>query len=489
VRTSHACKYRTQAAAAFQPDSTSPDNTRVWLNYPQNSLVGNALDCASDDTLAICASQTVLVAIMSDARTTDDGVLLNLSSVERGLFNITREQDFHAQARPHHEIMVPDMTKTIGVKQANYAKLDLQTGIVKPGSQVEFNDVLIGIVCDKDGVLEDKSVVYTKHVPAKVSRISHSSNRYGVENCTVTLVQTCNTMPSVGDKLASTHSQKGVVVGLVPSYDMPVVAEGECMGMPVDMVFNPHGFTTRMTCATITEGALGMFAAKFGKKVNASVFEKMPDLTQQEYVRQFGSSKMRLMNGQTGELYENTVMVALASYFRVDRLVKDSVQIRDGGPVDEYHQPKAGKAQNGGLRVGVMEKGAIDGHGAAELMNERLCTMSDGSQVSVCTNTLCSDINGDPPDHTGLGLCRLCNTRSCVTVKLPYSTACFVNHLHAVGLKFTYKLVADKSIQVVLDEPSQPHLPHLPNQPNQPGQPDQPTQDAWTSESETEWWE
>jgi DNA-directed RNA polymerase beta subunit len=92
-----------------------------------------------------------------------------------------------------------------------------------------------------------------------------------------------------------------------------------------------------------------------------------------------------------------------------------------------------------------MEKGAIDGHGAAELMNERLCTMSDGSQVSVCQT--CSDINGDPADHTGLGFRRLCNTRTCVTVKLPYSTACFVNYLNAVGLRFSCKLVADKSIQ------------------------------------------
>ena len=441
VRTSYATKHRTQAAGTVLYPSTQPENNRVSLNYPMTPLVDSAYNHMASETFAISATQVVVMAVMSDARASDDGIVINKSSIERGLFNITRVQDYHAQAKANHTICVPSC-QVKGRKASDYSKLG-PDGVVKLGSIVVFNDVLIGIVFHdtKTDTMLDKSVIYPKVGACKVVNVQHATNKYGVDSVSVTLQQIYNTQVKVGDKLASTHSQKGVVVAIVCASEMPVVAEGPNMGMPVDIIFNPQGLPTRMTPGAVEEGAMGLYAAKFGKRVNATVFETKPDLSREDFVAQFGDAKVAMMNPSTGQLYPSKVAVLLSSYYRLDQLASEKLQVRDGGPKDPYNQPKAGKASNGGLRVGLMEGAAYGSHGATEGLYERHVLMSDAGTAFVCSNSDCSSVNGDPiVGDADSGLCRLCSAYTCKRVDMPYTTACLVNHLESAGIHWSFKL-------------------------------------------------
>jgi DNA-directed RNA polymerase subunit B len=260
----------------------------------------------------------------------------------------------------------------------------------------------------------------------------------------------------VGDKLASPYSQKGVVVAIVPDEDMPTVAYGPCAGMRVDIVFNNHGIPTRMTGATTDAPLYGIYACKFGKRVNGTAFGTHKNESREQFIeRMGGDGKVWMMNPKTGKLYPERIFVGCTSYMRLNHLVAEKSHARNGGPVDNYMQPKAGKAKNGGLRMGKMERSATEGHGAAEFTYERMFLMSDRSIAYVCQT--CSSINGEPPiKGQTRGLCRLCNDpHSCRPVEIPYSTVVLLNYMKASGMPITLKLEPDEDAMDVAEEESE----------------------------------
>src|SRR5208282_1225387 len=70
-----------------------------------------------------------------------------------------------------------------------------------------------------------------------------------------------------GDKMAGRHGNKGVVSKIVPSEDMPFLADGQ----PVDIVLNPLGVPSRMNVGQILETHLGWACAGLGKQVGETV--------------------------------------------------------------------------------------------------------------------------------------------------------------------------------------------------------------------------
>lgn len=449
VRTSYACKHRSQAAAA-RPlyTESAPEASKLSLDYPQTPLVETAMNRLTNHTMQIEAMTECVIGIVEDLQAAEDGILISKSFLERGGMRITKTQDFFVQAKAHHYIMVPPMG-TRGIKAANYAKLDVATGMVKKGTKIEFNDVLAGIVLKESKksealVYSDKSIVYSKHLPGVVTRVESMKTRYGVESYTITIALTGVSQVQVGDKLASPYSQKSVVVGIVPQEDMPVVAYGPNAGMPLDLKYNCHGIPTRMTGATTDAPFYGMYAAKFGKRVNATAFQMATDESREAFTKRMGGDgKVWMLNPRTGQVFPERMFVGIASYMRLNHLVAEKCHARNGGPVDNYRQPKAGKANKGGLRMGKMEKTATEGHGASEFTYERTFVMSDRSVAYFCEK--CSSINGEPPlPGQTMGLCRRCHDpHSCRKVEIPYATIAFLNYMEASGMPITFKLEPD----------------------------------------------
>lgn len=182
---------------------------------------------------------------------------------------------------------------------------------------------------------------------------------------------------SVGDKMAGRHGNKGVVAKIVPQEDMPFLPDGT----PVDIVLNPLGVPSRMNLGQLYETALGWAAKKLGVKFatpifdGASVDEIMSTL---EAAGLSTNSRTDLYDGKTGEKFDQQVTVGFIYMLKLSHLVDDKMHARSIGPYSLItQQPLGGKAQFGGQRFGEMECWALQGYGAANILQEMLTYKSD----------------------------------------------------------------------------------------------------------------
>ncbi len=182
---------------------------------------------------------------------------------------------------------------------------------------------------------------------------------------------------SVGDKMAGRHGNKGVVAKIVPSEDMPFLPDGT----PVDIILNPLGVPSRMNLGQLYETALGWAGKVLGLKFATPIFDgaKVEDVD--EWLEKAGlekGSKTTLFDGRSGEKFHQKVTCGYIYMLKLSHLVDDKIHARSIGPYSLItQQPLGGKAQFGGQRFGEMEVWALEGYGAAHILQEILTVKSD----------------------------------------------------------------------------------------------------------------
>ncbi len=182
---------------------------------------------------------------------------------------------------------------------------------------------------------------------------------------------------SVGDKMAGRHGNKGVISRIVPQEDMPFLEDGT----PVDIVLNPLGVPSRMNIGQILETHLGWAAKALDYRVVTPVFDGATEEEIRDALTEAGlpdDGKTWLIDGRTGERFDQRVTVGWLYIMKLDHLVEDKVHARATGPYSLItQQPLGGKARMGGQRFGEMEVWALEAYGAAYLLQEMVTVKSD----------------------------------------------------------------------------------------------------------------
>ena len=208
---------------------------------------------------------------------------------------------------------------------------------------------------------------------------------------------------SVGDKMAGRHGNKGVIARIVPEEDMPFMEDGT----PIDILLNPLGVPSRMNVGQLLELHLGWAAKVLGFQAVTPVFDGATEVEvlgaiqeANEYVlakrKAFEESgndpggsreilaeipfagKAQLYDGRTGEPFKQPSSVGVMYMLKLHHLIDDKIHARSTGPYSLItQQPLGGKARTGGQRFGEMEVWALEGYGAAYMLQELLTVKSD----------------------------------------------------------------------------------------------------------------
>ena len=276
-----------------------------------------------------------------------------------------------------------------------------ENGIVRIGTEVKENDILVGKVTPK-GMQElssEEKLLHaifgekTREVRDTSLRVSHGCAGI-VHDVQIFTKENSDELPAgvskvvrvyivkkrkiqVGDKMAGRHGNKGVCSLILPSEDMPYLPDGT----PVDVILNPLGVPSRMNLGQILELHLGMAGKKLGVHYATPIFDSATEKDIQEEVAEAGLDpdyKTWLYDGRTGERFDKRVSVGVMYMIRLVHMVDDKIHARATGPYSMVtQQPLGGKAQFGGQRFGEMEVWALYAYGAAHILQEVLTIKSD----------------------------------------------------------------------------------------------------------------
>ena len=328
----------------------------------------------------------------------------------RGCFNITYYKSHESREEVAKDELSsirfgnPETMQATGTKFANYTKLD-ENGFPKINSEIKEYDVFLGRVKKeskkitkesdlfnttyKEEIISDRSIVADKTVSGKIDKVFVYLDDAGIKNCKLRFRKIRS--PEFGDKLCSTHAQKGVIGMLMRAEDMPFTKDG----IIPDIIVNPHAMPSRMTIAHLLECLIGKLSCMEGHCTDATPFcnyEYNFDILKSHGFQKYGGEIM--YNGHTGYQQKNDIFIGPIYYERLKHMVADKINYRSTGfkvaedgynkqviktaPVENMtRQPTKGRGNNGGLRIGEMERDSLLAHGGMAFLKESLLERSD----------------------------------------------------------------------------------------------------------------
>jgi DNA-directed RNA polymerase II subunit RPB2 len=217
---------------------------------------------------------------------------------------------------------------------------------------------------------KDVSKLLRNNETGFVDKIYRGRNGEGYSFAKVRVRQ--DRMPEIGDKFSSRHGQKGTCGMLLNPEDMPQTAGG----IVPDIIINPHCIPSRMTIAQLMETLLGKIGCEMGTlgdgtPFNTTTLEGLSNLLRDKLGMEPYGNEI-LYNGNTGRQMETSIFVGPCFYQRLRHCSVDKLHSRASGPlVMLTRQPAEGRAREGGLRFGEMERDCVAAHGIAEFTKER----------------------------------------------------------------------------------------------------------------------
>eukprot|EP00105_Crassostrea_gigas_P025965 XP_011446725.1 PREDICTED: DNA-directed RNA polymerase I subunit RPA2 [Crassostrea gigas] len=425
------------------------DNKLYKLQTPQSPVVRPVMyDHYEMDTYPL--GTNAIVAVMSyTGYDMEDAMILNKSSFERGFAHasIYKSQIIDLNSDHHGRILqifgcLPDNSHFLGDRLT-------KEGLPHIGTYLQRGDPFYSTINIQTGKSREYS--YTSDEPAYVHQIKALGDTTGIQELSrVCIVLRVKRNPIIGDKFSSRHGQKGVCSMMWPVENMPFTESG----MTPDILFNPHGYPSRMTIGMMIESMAGKSASLHGVCHDATPFQFSEE---EPAIDHFGKLLVkagynyygteRMFSGVNGQELEADIFIGVVYYQRLRHMVSDKFQVRTTGPVDPLtHQPVKGRKRGGGVRFGEMERDALIAHGTSYLLKDRLLDCSDVSKARVCTS--CGSILSpyleklrmgsvtDASERNRRWTCKACKQKDSVqTITLPFVFRYLVAELSAMNIK------------------------------------------------------
>ncbi|KAJ9664153.1 DNA-dependent RNA polymerase II [Neophaeococcomyces mojaviensis] len=417
------------------------------LYYPQKPLARTqAMNYLKFRELP--AGQNAIVAIATySGYNQEDSVIMNQSSIDRGLFRslfyrVYQESEKLVGQNVLEKFEKPSRKDTLRLKHGTYDKLD-DDGIISPGVRVVGEDIIMGKTAPMAPDAEELGQRQKTHVKRDASIPLRSTESGVIDEVMLTQNADLQRMvkvrvrttkvPQIGDKFASRHGQKGTIGITYRQEDMPFTREG----VTPDLIINPHAIPSRMTIAHLIECLLSKVASIRGEEGDATPFTSVTVTQISEILRNMGyhSRGFEVMyNGHTGRKMVAQVFFGPTYYQRLRHMVDDKIHSRARGPTQILtRQPVEGRARDGGLRFGEMERDCMIAHGASNFLKERLFDVSDPFRVHVCD--ICGLMTVIAKLKKNTFECKNCNNKNKISqIYLPYAAKLLFQELWSMNI-------------------------------------------------------
>jgi len=398
VRNSFSCGQSKQAVSVYHSNyQMRIDKMGVILNYGQIPLIKSRyLEYINNEEQPYGVN--AIVAIMSyTGYNVEDAILINEGSIQRGIFRTTyysmyesREESSKVSGMTNSKFANIEKNNVIKIKQGyDYSYLD-DHGLVKENTELNDKIIVIGKI---NSNLENKNVWIDDSVKTKKGQLGYVDKSFitlGEEGFNVAKVRIREErLPAIGDKMASRAGQKGTLGLIIPEQDMPFTDDG----VKPDLIINPHALPSRMTIGQIVETLFGKVCTSYGAFGDCTAFQ-VKGANYSTYapllVRAgFNSSGNQILyNGMTGEQLKADIFIGPTYYMRLKHMVKDKINYRARGPNTMLtRQPVQGRANDGGLRIGEMERDGVLAHGLSYFLNESFLVRGDEYYLAICNKT------------------------------------------------------------------------------------------------------
>ena len=406
----------------------------------------------------LALGQNLLVAYMPwEGYNYEDAILVSEKLIHNDLFTSIHIERYELQLMDNNT-NIEEITITIpSIEAKAICNLD-KNGIIKKGTFVKSGDILVGKITPiieeeelpeskllraifniKSPEPEDTSLRVPNGVSGRVIEVQTASRDKGdnlesgvYEWVCISIAQTKKI--KIGDKLSGRHGNKGVISKLIPTCDMPFLPDGTI----IDVILNPLGVPSRMNVGQIFECLLGFAGDYLNQRFKVLPFDEMyrsnasrilvnktlkkaAHKTNKTWLFNKSSpGKVPLIDGRTGELFNNPVLVGKPYILKLIHLVDKKMHARSTGSYSLItQQPLGGKSKHGGQRFGEMEVWALEAFGVAYTLQELLTIKSD--DINGRHEVFNAIINGRPIPEPGV----------------PESFKVLLRELNALGLDIT----------------------------------------------------
>ena len=469
VRNSFSCGQSKQAVSMYHTNhQMRMDKTAVVLNSGQIPLVKSRFTEIINHEENPYGENAIVAIMCYTGYNVEDAILINEGALKRGLFRTTYYTTYeaHEENSKQGDVVVnkkftniESLENVVGTKSGyDYSKLD-RYGIIRENTEVNDRTILIGLTSNcteyaKTDIRIDDSKKPKKGQLGIVDKTFITEGEEGERIAKIRLRE--ERIPNLGDKMASRSGQKGTIGMVIPECDMPFTKDG----IRPDLIINPHAIPTRMTIGQLVECITGKACSVYGAFGDCTAFNNKGSKigVYGELLSNAGfhsSGNEILYNGMTGEQIETEIFMGPTYYMRLKHMVKDKINYRATGPRTALtRQPVSGRANDGGLRIGEMERDVVISHGATNFLKESMMDRGDKYHMAICNQTgmiaiynpsknlFMSPMADGPIQYTGSIDGKTMNIenitrfgRSFSVINIPYSLKLLIQELQTINLQ------------------------------------------------------